>query len=1121
MENVQMKTFILRTFALVLIEIAAAVPSWAQFLPTVPPDKRGRSDAERWGYHDANNIRTRFWNYGMVGDYPVEAGNVNPAVFHSFEIPRGSGINYSDGGTPFVLAKILQTTGSVSYIMETGYRERQATSPHFNRAMKFEPRPGFFKADPAINTALSPAISNDPRTWPDTWPDKDHSWDGWWNGYFGKRASADEESYCVVDDDYYDGWYYYADSRDSSRHGLGLRLEMRGFQWSNPQAGNVLFTHYDVSNESTTDYPQNGQQENIIFGIYFDSGVGGEAFSCDGVYESDDDNAYFDRSTGINLTYTWDKYGHGIGNGGNCLPVGYLAYAYLETPGKPFDGIDDDDDGIVDERRDSGPGQLVSYPGINQNSPIPPRSPDQIAQGQQAIRNYITSHPEIYNLQKLEAFYGPLEKRPAFRRGYWWTGDENLDWDWQIDDIGADGLPSTQDLGEGDYVPTAGEPHFDQTDLNESDQVGLTGFKMNRITPGPLQDNIVFYNDVQNNTNWPKILYDKWTNPDLLTHWDNSVQENVNIGFLFASGPFTLKAGKRERFSLAAAYGTDLLDMYNTVKSVQAIYNSNYNFAIPPPAPTVTAETGDHIVQLTWDDIAENTINPVTGTIAFEGYRIYRSTDPDFVDPKVIVSARGTSTVGNGKPIAQFDLKDGISGYSQLAVDGVAYYLGSETGITHSYRDSAVQNGQQYYYAVCSYDYGPTINFGQGSYTYYPSENSIPVTRTPRGGTILGKNVVMARPNPKAVGYVPAGASQATHVAGRGSGTVSVKILESKLVPDGHVFKITFNGTPDAVHALSYNLIDSTRDTTLFKTGRDFTGSGISLSGKGVLPIVTTSDTVSVDTVNTGFAAGSQTNAKYTVTYSPDAKLSRNSVRTGFPDDLTITFSDKFLDTSATDDPVFFPGIPSKFKIVAHTAAGDVKLKFFFVDLDGNGTLNYLKAQSEYIDILTGPDSLPLAQRYTWRITANDPKSTPIMPSQGDVFALTPLRPFGPGDVFTFTTKAEAIQDAKAKEDFKNRPYVVPNPYVGAASFEPSRYLESGRGERRIEFRGLPQVCTIRIYTVRGVLVQTLTHDNSTDGYIAWNLRTKDNLDVAPGLYIYHVDGGNVGTFIGKFAIIK
>ena len=101
-------------------------------------------------------------------------------------------------------------------------------------------------------------------------------------------------------------------------------------------------------------------------------------------------------------------------------------------------------------------------------------------------------------------------------------------------------------------------------------------------------------------------------------------------------------------------------------------------------------------------------------------------------------------------------------------------------------------------------------------------------------------------------------------------------------------------------------------------------------------------------------------------------------------------------------------------------------------------------------------------------------------------------------------------------------PYVVPNPYVGAASFEPQRFAVSGRGERKIEFRNLPANCTIRIYTLTGELVQTLKHDgNINEGIVAWDLRNSSNLEIAPGLYIYHVDGAEVGTFIGKFAIIK
>ena len=225
--------------------------------------------------------------------------------------------------------------------METGFRERQGISPRYNRIMRFEPRPGFFQADPYDQPGRSPAISNDPRTWPDLWPDRmadpdDPGWPGSWDGYFGKRAAADQESYTVMDDDFYDAWDYpiaATPRRDGPTRasGSGLRVEVRGFQWANPQAGNVIFWHYDITNEGTTDY-----DDNIIFGLYMDSGVGGSALSCDGIYESDDDNAYFDRSSGLNLVYTWDTYGHGVDLSGNCGPTGYLGYAYMETPGQPL-----------------------------------------------------------------------------------------------------------------------------------------------------------------------------------------------------------------------------------------------------------------------------------------------------------------------------------------------------------------------------------------------------------------------------------------------------------------------------------------------------------------------------------------------------------------------------------------------------------------------------------------------------------------------------------------------------------------------------------------------------------------------------------------------------------------
>ncbi len=1070
-----------------LIFISAS-PAWTQtpLQPVVPKSQRGRNDAERSGTHDAGNIRTVFYNYGMVGDYPADPINVDLSIFHSAEVPKGSGENYTDGITPFVLAKIKDVHGTDNYIMETGFRERQEQSPLTSKIMRFEPRPGYLQSDPTINVGRSIAMSHDSRTWPPAWPDKandpdDPGWAGSWNGYFGKRPNADQESYSVMDDDFYDKWDYYPDNRDQTRRGLGLRVEVRGFQWANPQSTNVIFWHYDITNEATTDYP-----DNIIFGLYMDSGVGGSAFSCDGVAESDDDNAYFDHSTGLNLVYTWDKFGHGVDLRSNCSATGYLGYAYMETPGNPYNGIDDDGDGITDERRDSGPGQLVV--------------------GQDNIRIYVLAH---YDLAKFESFYGKLDTRPAFKAGRWWTGDENQNWVADYDDLGADGVQNTYDTGEGDGIPTAGEPDFDQTDKDESDQIGLTAFKMNRIK-GPSKadpvDDIVFFGL------WPPALYQQFTSPVPSSRFDSAVVLNYNIAFLFASGTFKLPAGAHERFSLALAYGADLNELRERVRTVQQIYNANYQFAVPPPAPLVKAESGDGFVRLSWSDYSERASDPVTHENDFEGYKIYRSTDVDFRDPKTISNARGTGPFGNGKPMAQFDLKNGIQGYSKQLIDGVAYYLGDDTNLMHAYIDTTVKNGQEYFYAVCSFDHG------SDSLGFFPSENAIAVSRTLRGGIILPVNVVDTRPEPNVPGFVPATASNIYHRAGGGSGSVTLNIVDSRQVPDGQTYLLRFTtDTPSQIHAVRYAMVDSTTGKEVFGAGTDFHGEGRGPVGLGMLPVVATTDVTMPDTTYTGFTATSVTNMRFAVA-NKDAD-SINVLRPGYPNDFTITFSSGVLDTSLLS--IVSDAIPVKFRIEASTASGPMRLRLYFHDANDDSTMSTL---GDFIDVVTYvPGST--RPRVTWRITVDTAgqaaRGNIVPPTTGDIYSVRLLIPYGSEDVFTFRTTAQTVSGDKGRQQYGSGPYVVPNPYAGAASFEAERFAVTGRGERRLEFRNLPVGASVRIFTVRGDLVQSLHQDGSTVGMVPWNLRTKDNLDVAPGLYVYHVEAPGFDSFVGKFAIIK
>ena len=98
--------------------------------------------------------------------------------------------------------------------------------------------------------------------------------------------------------------------------------------------------------------------------------------------------------------------------------------------------------------------------------------------------------------------------------------------------------------------------------------------------------------------------------------------------------------------------------------------------------------------------------------------------------------------------------------------------------------------------------------------------------------------------------------------------------------------------------------------------------------------------------------------------------------------------------------------------------------------------------------------------------------------------------------------------NAKQAETDLDRIKVVPNPYVIANSWEPLNPYSNGRGPRELHFTHLPQKCTIKIFNVRGQLVKEINHNAPSfyDGTEIWDMQTKDNLDIAYGVYVYYID---------------
>lgn len=92
--------------------------------------------------------------------------------------------------------------------------------------------------------------------------------------------------------------------------------------------------------------------------------------------------------------------------------------------------------------------------------------------------------------------------------------------------------------------------------------------------------------------------------------------------------------------------------------------------------------------------------------------------------------------------------------------------------------------------------------------------------------------------------------------------------------------------------------------------------------------------------------------------------------------------------------------------------------------------------------------------------------------------------------------------------------YVVPNPFNVNSGF-------TGSGEEgKIGFYGLPTTCTIRIFSYAGQLVETIEHDDpvfSTE----WFQVTRNNQDIASGIYFFVVTTPDGDMSKGKFIIIK
>jgi hypothetical protein len=1008
----------------------------------------------------------------------------------------------------------------------------------------------------------------------------DPGWVGSWNGYFGKDVfNADQELFYRCSDDLYDRFEYYPDETDRTRRGLGLLMDVRALAWTQVLINDVVFFIHDIKNDGTKRIPKtsflifladyvggDGTDDQPFIDLQSDiayltdsdrtgttafggSPVGVAAIKyletpgnqVDGI-DNDGDADQFpqlvSRMTGdaekVIPHFTDDDFvPRNLAPGDTIVLIGLATYdrvltTYPENGGTvislgreiilPSGGIvleedttanllDEDLDGLIDEnyslhrwRYDEiaqveGPVRYIRYLSFQPGDTL---KRGFIVPGRNAEASYSTVAPLI-DESRDDGF------------------DNDNDWDEANDDVGLDGVKATGDTGEGDGIASTGsgtdfpgEPNIDKTDVTETDLIGLTSAV--QIPVG----------DISYNTTPDRYLWDYFMTPGRF----DLPRPTGEYDTFVASGFFPLEPGQRQRMAIAVSIAggsqtkaEDLRSVNSKLSDARKAYAADYQFAKAPIQVTLHAVPGDGEVTLYWDDAAEYSIDRYLEDIGgpaedFEGYRIYRATDPAFLDAKLITDGFGTATLL--KPIAQFDLEDGIKGFDPVGYNGVQFYLGDDTGLSHSYTDQGLVNGQRYFYAVTAYDFGyPAILIA-------PTETPVSIDVDLEGNIRTGTNVAVVRPEARAAGYLPAEMETFEHVSGSATGIVSLTVIDPPAVKEGHVYEISFEDTlitgkdSDTLTTKNFSVFDATDGvlkfsrSTLLKIGDEipvFDGIQMALSNENM---------VAVDETRSGW----NRNEVFPYSFSPVTFIGVKGEKR--PNNYQVVVGEPGMGASQ-DTSIGFVNLPSKnvnFKVENLVTGQEVP--FAFAELDGSdGKFTVDQSDADNTDIIMLLEKNNKGKPvYTWQIFMNL-KSGGENPAAGDTLRLYLKKPFLSQDLYRFRMKGAAISKALAKKALDDI-RVVPNPYVAAVSWEPKNTYNSGRGPREIHFINLPSKCTIRIYDVNGTLIDRLEHEAALEnGSERWDVLSRENLNISYGIYLWHVDAPEIGQKTGTFAIIK
>ncbi len=545
-----------------------------------------------------------------------------------------------------------------------------------------------------------------------------------------------------------------------------------------------------------------------------------------------------------------------------------------------------------------------------------------------------------------------------------------------------------------------------------------------------------------------------------------------------------LAAGQTVRVVYALIGAEDSLDFVQNAEAVQTLYDEYYVGPAPPQVPTLSVRAGDEKVYLKWNSAAESSVDPLSGSTDFAGYKLYRSIDL-------------------GKTWGVVD-DNNTNNCLALDYETVSNYSVSSPGdpIPHSYIDTNLYNEVEYWYCLAAYDQGDSLTNGD------PLQNGFGVA----GSSI---NVVRVTPRSNPAGYLDVASTTEHQYNGSetpSDGEVFPIIFDWNAMIDGD-YKVIFEDTPEATY---WSLINTTTSDTVLtqQTLMNSDDPGMFDVVNGLRVVVNDGDVAPTSygqtagdsnlVMGTFYGVGMNNFFSSDMTFGHEHFRSTYELRYTGDSTLAAWIFDGYY---GSDYPYWVP-----FEIWNTSTNQRVSLAVY--DFNNNDIwepYDLLQVVNYPYDSTQSVAAESFPNYYSWLFGFDE---TIYNPQIGDVYTIEGAPLNGPNDEFLFKIN-NGISSQKASEELKNIK-VVPNPYF--VSYE-SIVEQVYDLNTALHFINLPDECTIRIYNLAGDLVKTIEHDK-TGGDAVWNLLSVNNQLVASGVYFYHVESP-YGEFLGRFAVVK